>query len=170
VELDPLSLFTNTQMGSIFYFARRYDEATEQLTKVLDMDPNYWGAYNWLGLTHAKKERYEDALATCQKMNDITGLTPLTQFGYTYGHALLGKREEALRTLTSPEWTEPQFAWARAVVYGALGEKDEALRSLEQAYEDREPKLAMAKVDPRLDSLRDDPRFQDLLRRMNFPE
>jgi hypothetical protein len=61
-------------------------------------------------------------------------------------------------------------AWSRAVVYGALGEKDEAFCLLEQAFEERSPFLAVAKVDPRLDPLRGDPRFKDLLRRMNFPE
>ena len=73
------------------------------------------------------------------------------------------------RTLNAPGWTN-LYPWSRAVVYGALGEKDEAFLLLEQAYEERSPLLAVAKEDPRLDSLRSDPRFQDLLRRMNFPE
>jgi tetratricopeptide (TPR) repeat protein len=169
VELDPLSLYANTQMGSIYYLARRYDEAIEQLTRVLDMDPNNWGAHNWLFFAYVKKERYEDAFATCQRMNDLTGPTPINQFCYAYVHALQGKREEAMRTLSAPEWTEA-FAWPRAVLYGALGEKDEAFRLLDQAYAEGDPMLAVVKVDPRLDPLRDDPRFQDLLRRMNFPE
>jgi hypothetical protein len=84
---------------------------------------------------------------------------------------LWGKREEAMRTITSPAWAETlESAWPRAVIYGALGEKDEAFRFLEQALEERDPKLAMAKVDPRLDPLRDDPRFEDFVRRMDFPE
>jgi TolB-like protein/Flp pilus assembly protein TadD len=173
VELDPLSLFANTQMGSIFFFARRYDEAIEQLTNVLDMDPNYWGAHFWLASTYMGRERYEDALATCQRMGDLAGPTPINELSYAYLYALLGKREEALRIIRAPEWTEmlaSETAYARAGIYGALGETDEAFRLLDQAYEVRSPMLATAKVDPRLDFLRDDPRFQDLLRRMNFPE
>ena len=65
-----------------------------------------------------------------------------------------------------PDW----LSWARAVVYGSLGEMDEAFLFLDRAYERRELPLAVAKDDPRLDPLRDDPRFRDFLRRMNFPE
>jgi TolB-like protein len=171
VELDPLSLPANSNLGQNFYFARRYDEAIEQLTSVLDMEPNYYGAHTWLFFTYVKKELYEDALATCQTMNDLEGFTLVNQFCYAYLYALWGKREEAMRTITSPAWAETlESAWPRAVIYGALGEKDEAFRFLEQALEERDPKLAMAKVDPRLDPLRDDPRFEDFVRRMDFPE
>jgi tetratricopeptide (TPR) repeat protein len=169
LELDPLSLPINTQMGGMFYLARRYDEAIEQLTNVLDMDPSYWGAHSWLFFTYVKKELYEDAIATMQKMHDLAGPTQVNQFMYAYVHALWGKKEEAMRTISAPGWAE-MSPWGRAVVYGALGERDEAFRLLQRAYEERYPYLAVAKVDPRLDSLRDDPRFQDLLRRMDFPE
>jgi TolB-like protein len=169
VELDPLSLQMNTNLGAMYYYARRYDEAIEQLTNVLDMEPNFWGAHSWLFVVYAKKARYDDAFAACQKMNDIAGPDPLNQFCYPYVYALWGKRNEAMRTISTPEWSLLP-PWFRAVVYGALGEKDEAFRLLDQAYEEREPKLGVAKVDPVLDPLRDDPRFQDLLRRLNFPE
>jgi tetratricopeptide (TPR) repeat protein len=151
--------------------ARRYDEAVEQLKKVLDMEPNFAQAHNWLFLTYVKKERYEDALKTQQKWLDLRGITtPIYHtMRYAYVHALWGKREEAVRPLSAPGWAEIP-PWARAVAYGALGEKDEAFRLLDQAYEERSALLAVAKIDPRLDPLRNDPRFQDLLRRMSFPE
>jgi serine/threonine-protein kinase len=171
VELDPLSLPTNTKMGRIFYFAHRYDEAIEQLKMVLDMDPSFWEAHHWLSLTYVKQERFEDALITIQKRDDLEGGTTSILHNYEYAHlyALWGKRGEALRALSAPERTEtlPIF---RARVYGALGEMDEAFRLLDQAYEERDPVLVVAKVDPRLDPLRSDPRFQDFLRRMNFPQ
>jgi serine/threonine-protein kinase len=172
VELNPLSLPTNNQMGVTFYFARRYDEAIEQLEKVLDMEPNFWIAHNWLGQAYLCKERYEDALSACRRMNDLVGPTlfnPVNQVCHPYVHASWGKKEEAMRSIRGPEWMRlPPYY--RAIVYGALGEKDEAFRLLEQAYEERSPLLAVSKVDPKLDPLRDDPRFQDFLRRMNFPE
>ena len=74
-----------------------------------------------------------------------------------------------MRPLNSAGWAKWQ-PWLRAVVSGALGEKDEAFRLLDQALDERSSTLSAAKVDPRLDPLRDDPRFQDFLRRMNFPE
>ena len=171
VELDLLSLQTNTRLGMILYFARRYDEAIEQLKKVLDMEPNFGQAYLWLFYTYMNKGLYEDAFATFQKVHDLWGSTmPITHRPwYAYLHALWGKKEEARRTLSAPGWTNFD-PWIRAVVYGALGEKDEAFLLVEQAYKERDPLLAVAKEDPRLDPLRDDPRFQDLLRRMNFPE
>jgi TolB-like protein/Tfp pilus assembly protein PilF len=163
VELDPLSLLTNTRMGMAFYFAHRFDEAIEQLKRVLDMDPSFWEAHHWLFFTYVKKERYEDALAALQRKDDVEGAT--TPVHYAHLYAFWGKRDEALRALSAQ--TAPVF---RARVYGALGEMDEAFRFLDQAYEERDPVLAVAKVDPRLDPLRSDPRFQDFLRRMNFPE
>jgi serine/threonine-protein kinase len=171
VELDPLTLMTNTLIGTNLYLARRYDEAIEQSEKVLDMDPNFGDAYHWLFNSYAKKEQYEDAFAACQKMNELTGPTVASLWCYPYVYALWGKREEAMRALSAPGWKEvPAPEWLRATVYGALGENDEAFRLLDQAYEERSPYMAVAKVDPRLDPLRDDPRFQDFLRRMNFPE
>jgi tetratricopeptide (TPR) repeat protein len=171
VELDPLSLRTNTRLGMILYFARRYDEAIEQLKKVLDMEPNFGDAHLWLFYTYMKKGLYEDAFATFQKYWALGDFTmPITYYPwYAYLHAQWGKTDEARRALSAPGWTNVA-PWTRACVYGALGEKDEAFLLLEQAYEERSPLLAVAKEDPRLDSLRDDPRFQDLLRRMNFPK
>jgi TolB-like protein len=171
VEVDPLSLPANTWMGAILYMARRYEEAIKQLKKVLDMEPNFEQAHNWLYLTYVEQERYQDALAVLPKWRDLADHSRPINHSPRYArlNALWGKREEALSILSSPEWSNWP-PWTRAVVYGALGEKDEAFRLLDQAHDERSPFLAGAKVDPRLDPLRDDPRFQDLLRRMNFPE
>jgi tetratricopeptide (TPR) repeat protein len=172
VELDPLSLQTNTLMGGLFYYAHRYDEAIEQLEKVLDIEPNFGFARNLMFWTYVEKEMFEDALEALKKGQDLGSLptSPISDLPmYAYLHALWGKREEAMRPLNSAAWAKWP-AWLRAVVYGALGEKDEAFRLLGQAVDERSSNLAYAKVDPRLDPLRDDPRFQDLLRRMNFPE
>jgi serine/threonine-protein kinase len=168
VEMDPLSPRMNTHVGWSLYYSGRYEEAIEQLEKVLDMEPNFADALLCLSLTHAKKEQFEDAVAALHRMHDLTGPTLVYRFAYALVHALWGKRDEAMRAL-SAGWPE-MSTWGPAAIYGAMGEKDEAFRLLEQAHETRTPMLAYAKVDPRLDPLRDDPRFQDLLRRMNFPE
>jgi TolB-like protein/Tfp pilus assembly protein PilF len=171
LELDPLSLVRNTRLGMLFYFARKYDKAIKQLKKALDMDPNFGQAHAWLFFAHVKKECYEDAHVSLRKWLELDGYTePIAHHPhYTYLCALWGKREEGLRALNAPVWAE-RLPWERAIAMGALGEKDEAFQLLEQAYHEREPNLALSKVDPRLDPLRDDPRFQDFLRRMDFPE
>jgi tetratricopeptide (TPR) repeat protein len=153
------------------YFARQYDDAVEQLKKVIDMEPNFGQAYHWLAFSYSKKGLFEDAIAARKKDHELSGSKgPIVQSpAMAVYMAKSGKREEALKILSSSAFAE--FSpWAHATVYGALGENDEAFRLLDQAYEERSPSLAVAKVDPRLDPLRDDPRFQDLLRRMNFPE
>ena len=156
-------------MGMILFFARQYDEAIEQLMTVLDLDQNFWQAHVWLFYVYLKTERYEDALVTLQRIHDPAGSTPIYQYFYAWVHALSGNRDEAVRVLSAPGWSE-QTPWRRAVVYGALGRIDEAFLELDQAYEERNSLLSVAKADPRLDLLRGDPRFQELLVRMNYPE
>jgi TolB-like protein/Tfp pilus assembly protein PilF len=171
LELDPLSLPTNMDLGWMLYNARRFDEAIEHLSQVLDLEPNTFEPHLCLFFTYAKKEQYEHAFASLQNVHDLQGLAePITHHPfYAYLHALWGKREEALRPLSAPGWAEIG-SWSRAVAHGALGDKDEAFRLLEEDYEQRGRMLVLSRIDPKLDPLRDDPRFQDFLRRMNFPE
>ena len=168
LELDPLSPMTISMLGMMLYFARRYDEAIETLRSALEKEPAYGQAYLWLTYIYVKREQYEEALEALQKIRELEGPTDAYGFYHSYVHASMGNRDEAMRTLGSAE--PPRDPWSRAVVLAALGDSEEAIQLLEKAYDARSPILAAAKVDPRLDPVRDDPRFQDLLRRMRFPE
>ncbi|MEE8606930.1 MAG: winged helix-turn-helix domain-containing protein [Nitrospiraceae bacterium] len=173
-ELDPLSPVINMNAGWVPYFARQYDQAIEQLRKTLEMEANFFGAYLRLGFTYLQKGMYEEAIAACRKAAALSGDAPLyvaSSLGYVYG--MTGERSAALKVLDELTGLSKQryvpadlISW----VHIGLGEKDQAFEWLEKASEERCSYLAFLKVDAIFDPLRNDPRFQDLLRRMNFPE
>ena len=97
-QLDPLSALINTDLGSAFYFARRYDQAIEQLHKAIDLDPNFWLAHTGLGLAYEQKALYEEAIAEYQKTVSAPGFPDGPAF-VGYGLAVSGRRGEARRVL-----------------------------------------------------------------------
>jgi TolB-like protein/DNA-binding winged helix-turn-helix (wHTH) protein/tetratricopeptide (TPR) repeat protein len=170
-DLDPNSLVIQAVEGLILYNARRYDDAIVQLQKTLKMDPNFVMAHNFLGYAYEQKGQYDEALAEFRKLIALSDEGPNPAYlAHTY--AVSGNRREALRALSrlrhiSTERYVSPYEFAR--VYAGLGDKDQVILWLQKAYAEQAVYLVWLKVDPRLDSLRDDPRFQDLLRRMNFP-
>jgi TolB-like protein/Flp pilus assembly protein TadD len=171
-ELDPVSLRVGVDFGRAYYWARRYDEAIEQYHKVLELDPNYSGAHSMLGLALLEKREYEQAIAELQKG---VALIPGNKEGYSiwlgYAYAVAGKRDEAQTTLATQvaHHTQTQAgAQGIALTYVGLGDKDQAFNWLETAYRERDT-VAMLKAYPFWDSIRSDPRFQDLLRRVGLP-
>lgn len=170
-EIDPFSLANGANLGWTFYAARRYDQAIEQLNRTLEMDPNFARARLYLGRAFVQKGMYAEAIAEFQKAMTLSGGSPivLAALGHVYG--VLGKRDEAqkvldqLRERANREYISP-YEIARVCI--SLGDKDQAFTWLEQAYEDREERVVLLKVDPLLDSLRPDPRFADLLRRVRL--
>jgi len=167
VKLDPVAPHVNTWFGMFYFMARRYDEAIEQLNKVLALEPDYLDAHLWLCFSYAKKGLYEKAATESQELHWAAG-------SWLEGWILVlaGKSAEAhevLEQLPAEFHATPSGRYFEAIALGALGEKDHAFASLEQAYQGRTVLMSVLKVDPRIDSLRDDPRFQELLRRMTFP-
>jgi serine/threonine protein kinase/tetratricopeptide (TPR) repeat protein len=170
-EADPLSPTINTTAGVVFYNARRYDQAVEQLHKVLETDPNFPTAHLWLGQAYEQVGRGEEAIVELQKAVGLYGGEPaeLGLRGHVYASA--GRRAEAqrmlaeLKDLSNRRYVAP---FDIALVYAGLGEKRQALEWLERAYEDHSYRLTWIKCWPQFDSLRGDPRFQDLLRRMGL--
>lgn len=169
LELDPLSLRINTDLGRGFYFAHHYDEAIEQYRKTLELEPNFSPAIGLLGLAYAQKGLYDEAIAELQRGIVNSGGGPSTWLAYTYG--LAGKETEAQKILEELNRRRNVFgAGTLAIVHTGLKERERALTLLEEAYRERSGWLTLLKVDPIWDPLRSDPRFQDLLRRMNFTE
>lgn len=173
LELDPLSLTSNRMLGSTMYHAKQYDQAIEQLRKTLDLDPHFRLAVDDLGLVYLQKSMYNEGIAQFQfaLQDSPTNTATLSYLGYAY--ALGGRRVEAQRILDQlTELSKQKYVPTRlrAKIYAALGQKDEAFEWLEKSFEDRSIGTALSspKVDPTLDLLRSDPRFQDLLRRMNL--
>jgi TolB-like protein/Flp pilus assembly protein TadD/predicted Ser/Thr protein kinase len=172
IDLDPLSLHTNTFLGMTLYHARRYAEAIVQLRKTIDLDPSYWWTHSWLGCAYQQQGQFPEAIAEFHEAVRLaSGIAePRAYLGRVY--ALSGQRAEARKVLGELNATSKQIyvsPYDIALIYAALGEKDQALAWLERAFAERSTWMPYLKVDPELDSLRSEARFQDLVRRMNFP-
>ncbi|HEY3203865.1 MAG TPA: protein kinase, partial [Thermoanaerobaculia bacterium] len=170
-RLDPLSLLVLTDAAWVFYCAREYDQAIEASRKAVDLDQRFWPAYTYLGLAYEKKGRFAEAIAALEKARELDdNPTILEMLGGAY--AASGRRDDARKVLG--ELTERSkkgyvCPYEVATVYVGLGEKDSALRWLEKAEEDRADCVPWMRPDPKLDPLRSDPRFRELLRRVGFP-
>ncbi|MBI2956924.1 MAG: tetratricopeptide repeat protein [Acidobacteria bacterium] len=172
-ELDPLSLIINTQVGWTHYLARQYDEAEEATRKPLEMDPSFPQAHLILGQIYLATGRLEEAAAPFHRALELGPTSPVFRASLAEGYARTGKREEARRILEQLEKESKERyvpAGAIALIYAELDEKDHAFHWLEKSLQQRDSFATEMKVEPRFDVLRSDPRFQDLLRRMNFPE
>ncbi|HEX8649692.1 MAG TPA: tetratricopeptide repeat protein [Pyrinomonadaceae bacterium] len=170
-KLDPLSLYATVSLGWVYYFARQYERAVEQGHKALEMDPRFDFAHWIIGLAYAQQGKAKDAVAALNQAVLLTGgaITFMAYLGYAYGRA--GLHEEARFVLedfkeTAKERYVPAYYFA--IIHLGLGEHDQALTWLEQAFEERSGFLAYTKVEPMLDPLRDDPRFASLLQRVGF--
>jgi len=165
VELDPLSLVINTDLGSNYCYARRYDEAIAQLRKTLEMDAGFYIAHIVLSQALDAKGARDAAIVEYQKartLNDDPSVLGL--LGRAYG--LSGNKMEAEKILDQlKKLSQERYvsAYSFALVYLGLGDKEEALRWLEQSYQDRAGSdIGYIRVDPLLDPLRGDPRFEAL--------
>jgi TolB-like protein/Tfp pilus assembly protein PilF len=169
IRLEPHPSFFWT-LGLVYHFSRRYDQAIEQYEKALELDPNIAQAHLGLGVANLCKSQHGSAITALRKAAQLSqGL--LAHLGEAYAAA--GDRDEALNILeqlnelSSHRYVSP-YSFCR--LCAALGQNDEAFRWLETGYRERTAFMVVLKTDPRLDHLRSDPRFQDLLRRMNFPD
>ncbi|HZI87558.1 MAG TPA: protein kinase [Pyrinomonadaceae bacterium] len=167
-ETDPLSLTINAVVGWMFFFARQYDQTIDQEKKTLEMDPNFALAHRYLGMAYEQKGMYKEAIAEFQKTADGSDEELLLgELGHAY--AAFGKHSEAREVLNKmKELSQQRYfpPFEMALIHAALDEKDQAFALLEKSYEDRYPWLIHLRVDPRLDPLRSDPRFDDLVRRV----
>ena len=170
-ELDPLSLIINATVASCYYFRREYDEAIKQVAATLELDPDFSAAHFCRGMTLEAMKMYEESCASYEKAMSLIGRHTeiLSCLGHTY--AMAGRINEAralLGELKSMSLQSEVSYYAFALIHAALGEKDEALNYLERGYEQHSENLVMINVDPKLDSLRDDPRFKCLVRRVGL--
>jgi eukaryotic-like serine/threonine-protein kinase len=170
-ELDPLSLIINVAIGWACYMARRYDEAIEQLERTADLEPNFPITYWMLSLLYRKTGRYDLAITTGEKAVKLSGSSLMgAALAHTYGKC--GKTKEARQLLYDlTEVAEHKYVAPHilAVIHIGLGENDRAIEYLEESYREHSPWLLYLHIDPSMDDLRNDPRFQDLLRRVGLP-
>jgi tetratricopeptide (TPR) repeat protein len=171
LELDPLSLPINTNLGWLFYLGRKYDDAIKQLKKTLEMEPNYLLARRRLCQVYLQQERYEEADAEFQRALALSGEDVETIAAQGYFYALTGKTQEARQVLDELNAMMCQRyvpAYFFAKIYLGLGDKDRAFEYLRRALEERYGLLAYMRVEPEVDRLRDDERFEDLAHRVGL--
>lgn len=176
LALDPLSMPVNSAYGRILFWARRYGDAAEQFRKTMELDPKHFRPHLGLGMAYCSMGRFAEAIAEHRQTVLLSDNHPSYLAGLGQCYAMAGQKQEARRILreleqvaSSREKKPVPSPVAMALLHISLGQKEQALRWLEAGYARRHNGLILV-VDPGFDPLRSDPRFQDLLRRMNSPK
>lgn len=171
-ELDPLSLIISVAIGWAHYMAGRYDDAVEQLRRTVELEPHYPVTYWILGLLLRKLGRYEEAITEGEQGVKLSGGSPLMKAALAHTLGAAGNRNQAieildeLTKLTEQRYVSPYFF---AGIHVGLGQLDHAIEYLEKSYADHSHWLIYLHIDPSMDPLRSNSRFQDLLRRVGLP-
>jgi serine/threonine-protein kinase len=174
VELDPLSPIINTDLATTFLYARRYDEAVAQLRKTLAIDPTFFYAHFNLGIALQVKGDLSGAIFEYEKAKQLASDNLLVLAACAAAKAQAGDKDAARRMLSELDKISQNrevVGYFRALLYLGLTNKDEALRWLEQGFEERDgANICWIKVDPLLDSLHGDPRFEALVQKILAPK
>jgi eukaryotic-like serine/threonine-protein kinase len=169
-ELDPVSLIINTNLGWQYYVAGRNDEAVEQLRKVLEIDPKFSLARRTLEQVYAQMGKQKEAVGEREKLLSLSGgpeLAASVEEDFSRG-GYRGVLESWLAGLTELAKHSYVSSYSIAEAYARMGDKERAFVWLEKAYREQDSGLVSLGVEPIFDGMRGDPRFQDLLRRLNL--
>jgi adenylate cyclase len=176
-ELDPLSPEIVSQVGNVYFFMRRYDDAIAQYQKTLELNPNLAGIRAFLAWSYAMKHMYAKALAEYEKIADqdksVSLENQIVASGLGWIYAVSGRRADALkianefRDLSSRAYVDFYFP---AGIYAGLDDKDEAFRLLQKGYEEHSAGMLYLGIDVFWYGMRSDPRYADLLRRIGLPK
>lgn len=172
LELDPLNLMINSWAGLRYYLARDYPRAVEQNRATVDLDPNFAAAHLLLGESYLQTGLHNDAIAEAKKASDLSGGSPLYTAQIAVALAAAGRSGEALSMahqlegMTKTRYVSP---YGLAQIYAALNRKEDTFHWLQRAYDDHAVWMGYLAVDPLFDPYRSDPRFSDLLHRLNLP-
>ncbi len=171
-DLDPLSLAAHMIVAWILFFARRYDRAIEEAGKTLELDPGYATAHRILGWTYEETGSFDLAIAAHLRASELSQDSPSFKGQLGRAYALAGRHEDArmiLDELSELGKEMPVSSFDVCLIHLALGDLERAIEWLQRAYEERSDHLPYLRVNPRLDALRGDPRYRQLVARMAFP-
>ncbi len=171
-ELDPVSLSINADVGEFYFFARKFAEAAAQCRKTLELDSSFIPAHQNLGLALAHEGRKDEAITELRNAVELSNRNTYVTALLGYVLAFSGRESDAraiieeLRTVSSARYVSP---FHLALVHAQLGESSRAFELLERANNERVFSMLLVRVDPRLDQLRKDGRFETLLIRATNP-
>jgi TolB-like protein/Flp pilus assembly protein TadD len=171
LRLDPSSLIINTDYASLFYYSRRYEQAIAQYKKTLELEPRFALAHLQLGRVYAEQKRFDEAIVEINQAIELDGRTHynLALLGYTL--ASLGRTAEAEKILSELEGLGKQTTVLPSIyvrIYIGLRNKQKAMEWMERNYHERQPALIVLGIEPLYDFLRDEPRFQAMLKELKL--
>jgi tetratricopeptide (TPR) repeat protein len=171
VKLDP-SPGTQTGLGAILYFSGDWTRMIDQMRATTQQNPGFAPGYDWLGMAYVQEKRFDESIATYEKAVRLSGGLAEILAGLGHAYALAGQRMEARKVLEQLQkldrrWYVPPVQIA--YVHVGLGEYDDAFQLLERAYQERSWELVFLQVEPWFDCLRSDPRYIELVKKINFP-
>ncbi len=172
LELDPFSLQINMNLATTYYLRGEYERAINHLNKTSELEPSHMPTHFVLGSTYIQQGRLKEAIEEFQLIYNMDEEAYLALGFMGYAYALNGQRDEAetllsiLEDISQRKYVSP---YSLLVIHLALGPLERVFQLLEQLYEERNDWLVWLKVSPELKGVRNDPRFQDLLRRIGFP-
>jgi len=171
MELDPVSMIINNNLGMVYFYARRYDQAAAQYRKAVDMDPGSGVGHLYLGYAYLQMKKFSEAMEEFESSARLLPGAFYPRTGLGLAQASAGNRDQAEKILKELE-TQSREHYMRPIhfvfLHAALGRNDKAFEWLEKAYQEKHEDLLMLKVNPFFDPLRSDPGFKSLLKRINL--
>jgi len=171
LSIDPLSMMSYTGVGDAYYFSRDYEKSVFNYRMGLELDPRFDGTHTGLARSLEALGRFDEARAEYGEGRRLSGGLAGPSFGLAHLEAASGNEQEARRILaelTEARSTRVVSAWGIAVLHASLGDVDEAFHWIDAAIEEHAPGLAMLRVHPRLDPIRNDPRYLPLVRKLGL--
>ena len=171
-ELDPLSLQITSDLSLSYYLDRQYDRAIEVAQMAIDLDPNFARAHFRLGQNLLKKKRFDEAISEFKKAMALADDPPTYLAGLGQAYAAAGRTQEASQTIQQLiEISKSSYvpAYQIALIYANSGDKDHVFEWLDKAINEKDDWLDQLPSDPTWDLIRSDPRYKDVLHRINLP-
>lgn len=170
-DLDPLNLMYGVDVGMRLYWARRYREAISPIQRTLELDANFRVGHRFLGQVYEQNGMFREAIAELRRSAELSTNNPIDLGALGHAYAVAGQAKDALQVLEQLRQLGSKryvSSYQFALIYAGLGERDHSLQWLDKAFQEHSGWMLHLKVDPRLDPLRSEPRFQDLQRRVGL--
>lgn len=171
VELDP-SPGMIVGLSSMMYFAQDFEDMIELLLPLIQKDPNYGAAYDWLGMAYVQLERFDESIATYRKAVEFSDNTMEVVSGLGHAYGMAGRHDEAREVLEMMQSAAKQTYVPQvqiAFVHAGLGDTEGAFQQLQLAFEAKAWEISFMAAEPWLEHLVDDPRFKEMVRKVGFP-